>query len=79
MAKKLKCWKKNYPKNRFEKNGEIVQVGGYIVGKGTKAERKVYWVVHGKKPAKITHGFPTKESASKFAVKYMKKHDVCKI
>ena len=76
MAKKLKCWKKNPKKNRFEKNGKIVQVGGYIIGKGTKEEKKVYWVLHGDK---ITHDFKTKEDASKFAVKYMKKHDVCKI
>ena len=76
MANKLKCWKKNVKKNRFEKNSEIVQVGGFIVGKGTKAERRAYWVVHGK-PAKITHDFKSKEDASKFAVKYMKKHDSC--
>lgn len=37
--RELKCWKKNYEKNRFEKNGEIVQVGINTIGKGTKAER----------------------------------------
>ncbi len=71
---KLKYWKRNIKKNRFEKNGEIVQVGINTIGKGTNAERIEGWVVYGK-PSKITHGFKSKIDAIKFANKYLKEHD----
>ena len=67
----LKDWKKNRDKNRFEKDGKIVQVGSITIGQGTKVERKQFWLVHG---ANVTHSIKTQAKAIKIARAYMRSH-----
>ena len=86
MAKKLKCWKKNYDMESsisYSTSDREIQINKTDYGnRGLFApKRKSKWGVFkfiNNKPVQIIKN-KSKQQAESFAKSYMKKHDVCKI
>ena len=74
MVNKLKCWNK-IGINRHRKENVVIDVSQNMASK--KWETTVASPMSGH--YFLDKKFKTKNQASKFAKKYMKKHDVCSI